>query len=496
MMAVRYPSLYQINTWVWLARIGRRLGRPATLDDIDDAALDKLADLGFDWVWLLSVWRTGEAGRAVSLQNPQWREEYRQVLPDVSDNDIRGSGFAITGYTVHEALGGPNALIRLRKRLRLRGLALMLDFVPNHTAPDHPWVQEHPDYYVQGTEDDLARAPENWARVETGAGPGIVARGRDPYFPGWPDTLQLDYSSADLRAAQMRELAGVAGLCDGVRCDMAMLVLPEVFRKTWGRPAAPFWPEAIARVRRVHPGFTFMAEVYWNLEWSLQQDGFDYTYDKRLYDRLREANATGVRDHLVADLDFQNKLARFLENHDEPRAAAAFPFPIHRAAAIVTFFLPGLRFFHQGQLEGRRLRIPMHLGRGPDEPTDPAVAAFYDRLLKVLKRPIFRNGSWRRIDPRPASDDNRTSEGFVAFAWQGPGGQGSGEECVIGVVNFSRAAGQCRLPLGFIELRRKTVRLNDLMSEVRYERSGDELAAAGLFFDMPPWGYQLFDVVM
>lgn len=489
MMAVHYPALYQINTRVWLNRLGHRLGRQTTLDDIDDAALDRMADLGFDWVWLLGVWQTGEVGRAVSRTQAEWRAEFRRVLPDLNDDDICGSAFAVSSYTVHRALGGPEALARLRERMRRHGLALMLDFVPNHTAPDHPWVEENPDFYVHGTDADLERTPQNWVRVDTGAGPSIIARGRDPYFPGWPDTLQLDFSNADLREAQRRELAAIAGQCDGVRCDMAMLMLPEVFRRTWGRTAEPFWPEAIAEVRRAHPGFTFMAEVYWNLEWSLQQDGFDYTYDKRLYDRLRERNASGVRDHLVADLDFQNKLARFLENHDEHRAAEVFPFPVHRAAAVVTYFSPGLRFFHQGQLEGRKVRIPVHLCRGPDEPEDPAIAALYDRLLSLLKRPVFRNGSWRRIDPRPVADDNRTYEGFIAFAWAGLDG-----ERILGVVNYAHAAGQCRLPLTFMEFRRKTVRLVDLMSEVRYERSGDELSAAGLYVDMPPWAYHLFEV--
>lgn len=490
MMAVTYPALYQINTRVWLNRIGRRLGRTATLDDIDDTALDRITALGFDWVWLLGVWQTGETARAVSRAHPPWQEEFRRVLPDLSPDDICGSVFAITRYTVHANLGGPEALARLRERMRRRGLALMLDFVPNHTAPDHHWLEESPDFYVHGTDADLARAPENWVRVDTGAGPSVVARGRDPYFPGWPDTLQLDYSNADLREAQARELLSIAGQCDGVRCDMAMLILPEVFRRTWGRAAEPFWPQAIAHVRRKHPGFTFMAEVYWNLEWALQQEGFDYTYDKRLYDRLRERNASGIRDHLVADLEFQNKLARFLENHDEPRAAAVFPLGMHRAAAVVTYASPGLRFFHQGQLEGRKVRVPMHLCRAPEEPIDRALVAFYDRLLSVLKRQVFRNGAWRRIDPRPAGDGNRTYDGFIACAWQGPK-----NERVLCIVNYAHAAGQCRLPLAFMELRRTSVRLVDLMSDVRYERSGDELAAGGLFVDMPPWGYHLFEIV-
>src|SRR6476619_2810075 len=357
------PSLYQINTRVWLTELSHALGRPATLDDIPDAELDRLAAMGFDWIWLLSVWQTGLAGQAVSRANPEWRREFQETLPDLREEDIAGSGFAITGYTVHKNLGGDAALARIRKRLRDRGLRLMLDFVPNHTAPDHPWVEDYPDYYIAGTDADLAQAPQNYTRVKLRRGEEVLAFGRDPYFAGWPDTLQLDYSNPETQEAMRGELLRIAGQCDGVRCDMAMLVLPDVFERTWGRRAPLFWPEATQRVRERFPRFRFMAEVYWDREWTMQQQGFDYAYDKRLYDRLREGHARPVREPFCAGLDYQDKLARFVENHDEPRAVATFPPEMHEAAAVITYLSPGLRFFHQGQLEGRRKRISPHLVR-------------------------------------------------------------------------------------------------------------------------------------
>src|SRR5215208_5981344 len=301
----RHPSLYQINTRVWLTALARSLGRPATLDEIPDAALDGLAGMGFDWIWLLSVWQTGPAGQRVSRANTEWRHEFQDTLPDLCEADIAGSGFAITGYDVHDQLGGDAALVRLRERLRARGLRLLLDFVPNHTGMDHPWVQAHPEYYVPGTDDDLARAPQNYTRLQGAHGGRVFGYGRDPYFAGWPDTLQLNYASPATQRAMIAALVKIARQCDGVRCDMAMLVLPDVFERTWGLRAAPFWPRATARVREEAPGFCFMAEVYWDLEWTLQQQGFDYTYDKRLYDRLREGHARPVRMHLYADMDYQ-----------------------------------------------------------------------------------------------------------------------------------------------------------------------------------------------
>ncbi|HRI60861.1 MAG TPA: alpha-amylase family glycosyl hydrolase, partial [Saprospiraceae bacterium] len=237
-----YPSLYQVNTRVWLTALSTEPGRRATLDDIPDNALDRLAEMGFDWIWFLSVWTTGEQGRKVSRENPGWRRDFEATLPDLKEEDIAGSGFAVTGYTVHPDLGGDDALKRLRKRLQKRGLKLMLDFVPNHMGPDHPWVEDHPDYFVSGTKDDLEKYPQNYTRVKRKQGDLILAYGRDPYFDGWPDTLQLDYSNPATAAAMSSELLRISGQCDGVRCDMAMLVLPEIFERTWGRKAQLFWP--------------------------------------------------------------------------------------------------------------------------------------------------------------------------------------------------------------------------------------------------------------
>ena len=489
-MPVRYPALYQVNTRVWLTEIARALGRRATLDDIPDSALDRIAGQGFDWIWLLSVWQTGTAAQHVSRTNRGWRTEFEHTLPDLRIEDIEGSGFAITGYTVHRALGGDAALARLRERLRTRGLKLMLDFVPNHMAPDHPWVDEHPEFFIEGNAQDLKRAPKNYTRLRDARGVRILAYGRDPYFDGWPDTLQLDYSQPRTQDAMRDVLVSIAAKCDGVRCDMAMLVLPEVFERTWGRRPEPFWPSAISRVRAHAPEFVFMAEVYWDLEWTLQQQGFDYTYDKRLYDRLREGHVRPVREHLMAAPDFQDRLARFLENHDEPRAAATFAPGAHEAAALITFLTPGLRFFHQGQFEGRRVRISPHLVRAPYEATNPSLAAFYDQLLSVLRRPAVRDGHWHLLECTPAWDGNWTWDGFIAWSWLGPGG-----ERLLAVVNDTGHQGQCYVRLPFPEIGSRPVTLRDLLSPAAYDRNGTELIDRGLFLDLPPWGRHVFEIV-
>jgi hypothetical protein len=474
---------------VWLTQLSHELGRRATLDDVPDAELDGLAEKGFDWVWFLSVWQTGLAGQRVSRQNPEWRKEFEQTLPDLKEEDIGGSGFAIAGYTVHQVLGGDAALARLRERLRKRGLRLMLDFVPNHTGLDHPWVEDHPEYYVAGTESDLARAPQNYVRAKRRRGDLILAYGRDPYFAGWPDTLQLNYGNPATQEAMIGELVRIAGQCDGVRCDMAMLVLPEVFARTWGIQAQLFWPKATVRVRDNVPGFCFMAEVYWDLEWTMQQQGFDYAYDKRLYDRLREGHARPVREHFYAGLDYQNKLARFLENHDEPRAAATFSPEVHRAAAIITFLSPGLRFFHQGQFEGRKKRISPHLCRGPEEPVDGELNKFYRQLFAVLRQPSVRQGEWQLLECKPAWDGNWTWDCFLAFAWQIPGG-----DRLLVAVNYAPHQSQCYVRLPITDLSNRKWRLDDLVGNATYERDGTDLQSHGLYLDEPPWRASVFSL--
>jgi len=483
----RFPLLWQLNARTAV----RSLGPAATLDDLDDAALDRLVPSGVDWLYLLGVWQTGAAGRRVSQNDPDIRRSCEEALPDLTLDEICGSCFSITEYHAHEQLGGDAALARLRGRLAERGTSLMLDFVPNHTAPDHRWVTEHPERYVEGTSDDLGRDPQNWARTTVDGAERVLAYGRDPYFAGWTDTLQLDYSQPSVQAAMTAELQAVATRCDGVRCDMAMLLLPDVFERTWGRTTEAFWPDAIAAVRTAHPGFTFMAEVYWDREFDLQQQGFDFTYDKRLYDRL-VSDVAEVRGHLEATAEYQGRSARFLENHDEPRAATVFGTgDRHRAAALITYLVPGLRFVQDGQREARRIHTPVHLCRAPDEHDGGELTAFYDRLLKVLiDDPVVHDGDWRLLDVRRAWSENTSDGSLVASSWW----DADGGLALVAVVNLSttRSQGYVRLP--FAPLAGRTWSLEDQLGPERYERDGSDLVERGLYVDLGPWGHNLFRV--
>jgi len=484
---VAHPFVYEINTWAWLDELSRRAGTVVDLGSVPDDEWEAVAALGFDAVWLMGVWERSPAGIAIALENQSLLESFRRALPDLTSDDVVGSPYCVRDYVVDARIGGSEGLAVAREALALHGLGLLLDFVPNHVAPDHPWLDEHPEYFVRGDEADLERDPASFVRV----GDVVVANGRDPYFPAWPDVVQLDAFSADLRGAVTATLRSIATQCDGVRCDMAMLVTNEIFERTWGGRAAPrpddeYWPTVIPVVKADRPEFIFIAEAYWDMEWTLQQQGFDYCYDKRLYDRLVHEGAEQVHAHLGADLDYQRHLVRFVENHDEPCAAATFPGAKARAAAVATLSQTGARLVHEGQLDGRTVRIPVFLGRRPDEPVDEGLRSFYERLLAFLGDRVFREGEWTRAE-RAGWEGNKTWRQLVGWGWRGASRK-------LVVVNLGDQPADGHLSLPWEDLPGATWLLDDAADGRRYERSGVDLCD-GMYVSLPPWHWHLFDVM-
>jgi hypothetical protein len=482
------PVIYEVNTAVWLDELSRAAGRRLTLADVAPSDWDAVTPAGVDAVWLMGVWERSPAGLTVARANADLQASFREALPDLRDQDVIGSPYCVRRYVVDTAFGGPEALAQARAALAERGVRLLLDYVPNHVAPDHPWVTGNPELFVHGGADDLRTDPAGWLSADG----QVLARGRDPYFPPWPDVVQLNAFAPALRTATADTLAGIADQCDGIRCDMAMLVTNEVFARTWGdragpAPAEEFWPSVIRDLRARHPETVLVAEAYWDLEWELQRQGFDFCYDKRLYDRLVSGDASAVREHLRADLGYQSQLLRFLENHDEPRIAARVPEAAERAAAVAIATLPGATLWQEGQFEGRRVRPPVFLARRPDEPPDGELAEWYQRLLGTVAQHRVRAGTWRLIEVR-GWPDNQSSQNLLAWCWSGDSG---GDRHLV-VVNLSGQPAQGRIPLDWPSRTGRGVRLTDLLHGSVLERDGAELIDLGLYVALAPWQSHVF----
>jgi hypothetical protein len=479
------PAVYEVNTAVWLREVAGRLGGDVTLSSVPAPEWDLVVPDGISVVWLMGVWERSPSGRAIALSNADLRADWSAALPDWADTDVVGSPYCITDYAPAAAFGGWAGLDAARAELRARGALLMVDWVPNHVGPDSPWLRSAPEAFVRGTDEEVARSPEAFVEVDG----RVFANGKDPYFAAWPDVVQVNAFAPSLRSMAAGALSRIAEHADAVRCDMAMLMLDDVVTATWGDRvgsplAVPYWTEMITAARGMNPAFRFVAEAYWDREWDLQLLGFDYCYDKRLYDRLAQGDVPPVRGHLDADPAYQGRLLRFLENHDEPRAAATFASPGRvKAAAVTIATLPGLTLWHDGQADGRQIFVPVFLGRRADEPRDAALAAWHRDLWAAAGR--VRDGAWTRREVT-GWPDNASAEAIVAWTWT------AADALSLVVVNLSGQPADGVVHVDHTSAAGSRWVLDDVLGGASYLRSGDDLADGGLYVALVAWGAHVF----
>lgn len=482
------PVIYEINTAVWLEELSREQDAHISLADVPDNKWDELTRLNVNAVWLMGVWLRSPEGIRISGSNAGNITSFRNALPDFKNADNIGSPYCIKDYSVDPRFGGNDGLAAAREKLAKRNISLILDFVPNHLAFDHHWIDRQPELFIHGTEEDLVNDPVTYKR----AGNHILACGKDPYYPAWEDVAQLNAFSPGLRTAALITLSGIAGMCDGVRCDMAMLFLNDVFHKTWGKkagdpPEQEYWKPLIGDVKKDFPGFCFIAEAYWDTEFVLQQNGFDFCYDKRLYDRVKGSDANLIRQHLHADIKYQNHLVRFIENHDEARAASVFNPDKEKAAALICLTLPGARLLHEGQLDGRRVHVPVFLGRRTKEEGSESLRNFYINLLEIIALTEFHEGDWS-LCPVGGWEDNQSCRNILGWSWKFE------NKICLAAINFCENPSQGFVYLPQLKLSGFSWRLVDMFSQEHYIRTGDELEVRGLYVGLESWGFHFFQI--
>ena len=464
----------------------------ASLDDIPDNELDRWASLPLTHIWGMGAWRRSVASRAVALQHPDLLPEYARALPDWCEDDVVGSPYSVFAYEISRQLGTKPAFARFRKRLADRGIGLLLDFVPNHLAVDHPWVLQRPDRFVMRTNvEDNITPPRGWFEVKTKQGIRWIAHGRDPYFPPWTDTAQLDYRRAETRKAMIQELLRITELCDGVRCDMAMLVLNSIFRKTWwGGQEEPleFWVQAIDAVRAVKPSFIFIAETYWGTENRLVELGFDAVYDKDFLTRVVETKTNELRSTLSERRMWGQRRIRFLENHDESRIASVLSPERLQLAITLLWLQPGHILWHEGLETGARIRLPVQLVRRPVEPVQPELVDFLHRGFEYLTGFPFARAEAQMLPVHPPGLSGDSFEMLIPILWS------TGGRHLLWVGNLSDAVASARIPLHLSGMAGRNVVLRELRDGTHYLRDGDELLNIGLFVQLAPDGMHWFEL--
>lgn len=484
-------KVYEINTKVFL----NQLGNNTPLSAIPKNFFKNLADKGITAVWFMGMWKTSKSLVDKYCFAPDLISEYNHALPGWKKEDVSGSPYAIEAYTVNPDFGSREDLINLHAYLNSIGLMLFLDFIPNHFGADTKYLKDNPECFILGDQDRLSSDSSTFF-ISPYDDSKIFAHGKDPFFPAWKDTVQINYFESETRTFMINNLLTVADLCDGVRCDMAMLVLNHVFENNWGNTIPhhndfsnlpEFWGDAIKKVKNKFPNFIFLAESYWDLEWQLQQLGFDYTYDKRLTDRLSSNNIDSIKSHLMADKSFSQKSMRFLENHDEPRAVVKFGIDKSLAAAVLISTIEGMKFYFDGQFEGSSIKLPVQLNRKPIEPINQKIKNYYDKILSISKEKIFIEGDWKMLNPISTGENDQSYNNIFAWQWL------LNNQIRIVAINYSDSVSYCRLKFD-VPIEKSEIKLVDMITDTAYVRSISEIATQGLFIELQSFQSQIFSL--
>ena len=475
----KHPILYEINTRPWLYELSKKYNKSITkIKDIPLNEFDYLSENGIDIIWMMGVWKLGEYGLKFDR-----KLDFSFVLPDFTENDIIGSPYSITEYICNPEIGTNEDLIWLRKELNSRNIKLMLDFVPNHSAIDAP-TSSNPKLYI--------RAPKNKSNLERYTDSGFAFARYNNNIKPWKDVIQFNYWEKETRKIMKDNLMTVLSFADGVRCDVAGLLLNDVIEKNWKeeldywgykRPETEFWELALNEAKNKYKDVIFLAEVYDEKQIDLLTKlGFTYTYNKDLLEKLKgDSNEVNAYIKSVKE-EYWMHSANFVENHDENRAVYNMgSIEKAQAAGTIAITIGGMIFINHGQWNGYKNKLDVHLRRGYDEMENDEIKKYYKKLMRIVQDPAFTGEKMTIIE----NIEGDKKYDFVSYIRE------KEESYYLIVVNYSNSFGCSKIPI--FNLKGKgECSLREVIYDREYIRNADNIRNEGLIICLSPWESQIF----
>lgn len=499
-MIMNHRLIYQIDIREFIHRLNVEKNKKHNLNNLPDEFFIDLKNLGVEFLWLLGIYQPSKASQKISVSMKELHKKYNESLPDWKEDDVIGSPYAITEYKIAKEFGGEDAYKKFKLRLKNKfQFKIILDFVPNHYAIDSPIVQKHPEFFIHAPKNIIGINPEEFHLLKIKNKDYLIAYGKEPFSPVWKDTLQLDYRSKKVQEFMIKELMTLSEKCDGVRCDMSMLLLSDIFFNNWKKFPLPddfvpvakeFWYDAIKKVKQKKPEFIFVAEVYWSRENDLLNLGFDYVYEKRLYEMLIDSKINLINEYIKNVFSFQRKRLLFIENHDEPRSAHIFTTEKLKSVATLIYTLPSMKLIYDGQLEGRKFHHAIQLKRLYQEVTNNELKNFYKLLFQSIRKSSIIDGYFKFLHPVPAWEGNPAFYNFVVFLYEN---EKLAKDLVV--INLSPYQSQCRVKIESYDLIGKKFLIKDRLSDEEYLRDGEEMFNQGLYLDVKPYQSQIFEFI-
>lgn len=492
-------QLLEISAVPYLYSLSIKYNKPIkSLKDIPDTEFNDWQSMGFNWIWLCGAWQIGENIIHHDLTDKILLDRYKEILPDWTEEDVVGYPLCIYKYSVNPRLGTVDDLIWFRKELSIRGIKLMLDFVPNDTAIDAPEMSSHPDFYIRSLIKPRNDKFDSSRFMEKNNG---VAYGAGKWMPPIRFTAQLNFFRNDVREYQINRMVQVSDLCDGFRIHLAQYLINANFAEYWTQelftPQSPnyvdvdfknpqneFWLNAITRIRNQNPNFVLIAESYgYENQASLLNSGFNYVYEKELLDKLVFSDVNGFRNMIFNNKFITSKkMVHFVENHDEVRVLHRFwkneKMACAGSAALLT--LPGIRLFYFHQWLGYMNQVDVNLRRCFKPSTNATIAQFYKRLFRILDTNAIRYGNWYPLVVH-------NSESIIAWKWI------KDDQHILVTVNINNVKSGGWIICDDVPENQKEVQFRELITHTIFMRNPNEMKSKGLNVILDEYQTQIFE---